>query len=137
MVRVRAEVEKLQTLNKVFLAFNELLQFKDSFNLYSTLFARVDSANEKRFTREKLVSIMVTELGYPQDTAQHDAEQMFFEYDAGLNKTGFVKFTDIEHDYQQFVDTRRRLNQLPRVTNKPTILRMIKIYVDQTGKKLR
>ena len=67
MDRVRAEVMKQTALVKVFRAMNEHMQFKDTTNLYVTLFQRADSGNDKRFSANQLRNILVDGIGMPLD----------------------------------------------------------------------
>ena len=76
------------------------------------------------------------QLGLAMDTSKLDVEQFFFEYD-DITKARFVKFTDIERDYREYVENERKLGRFPKVTNLPTILRMIKTYSDRNGQTLR
>ena len=67
-------------------------------NLYGTIFGKIDSTNERKFSRDQLRRVLEETLGFPREIALVDVEKFFMEYDSTANSQ-FVKFADIERDY--------------------------------------
>lgn len=58
-------------------------------------------------------------------------QQFIIEY--SIKGAHTASYNNIERDYQQFTASEMKLGKIPKVTNLPTILNMIKSYIDKTG----
>jgi anaerobic ribonucleoside-triphosphate reductase len=127
-------------LHKVFTHFYEYLQFKrnpaftQAVDLYGTLFAKVDPQGTKMFNRAQIHDLLEDKLGMQKDLAQQEVAQFFQQYNP---KSGFIKYPDIEKDYQAFVQEESKAGKLPKVTTLHEILKMIRMYVEVQSISLR
>lgn len=110
--------------------------FKESFDLYEVIFKRFDSSSDRRFSREEFLRLLVNGLQLDRNTAVHDTEQFFKEFEP-TKSPGYIKYLEIEADYRDYIDSLRIINRLPTLVSLPTILKMLQTHLMQTGKTLR
>ena len=124
VARVQREYQKQSTLHKVYLSFYQLLVFRESADLYETVFRKNDRSTDRRFARDEFSIILQKSIGTDKVTAHHDTTQFFFEFEPPKNP-GYIKYLDIEADYREYIEQLRKNNRLPMLTSLPEILRIL------------